>query len=220
MLLRGMRRPMSWRRANLAPREGKSLSRLVRRGGALGGDRSGIAAVEFSLILPAMLLIFVATGELANSLEMSRKTGQFTRTIADLFGRTQVGNAKEVFDAAGVIMQPFDIAKAQIRVSAMGVVPQGTSYVAQTCSSVAQGTAPRARSTPADALKGGEAVPEAFRYPNARYILVEVRMPFRSVLGSNYFNWIKKADVITFNESLSWPERPDQEIVLPGGRAC
>lgn len=193
---------------------------LRRRARALGTDRAGIAAVEFAMILPAMLVIFVATGELANALEMSRKTGQFTRAIADLFGRSEVGDAKEVFDAAGVIMQPFDIAKAKIRVSAMGVVNTGSSYVAQTCSSVAQGTAPRARGSVAEALLAAEPVPEAFRYPNARYILVEVSMPFTPVLGSNYFKWVKQANAITFNESVSWPERPDQEIVLPGGRAC
>lgn len=193
---------------------------LRRRARALGTDRAGIAAVEFALILPAMLVIFVATGELANALEMSRKTGQFTRAIADLFGRSEVGDAKEVFDAAGVIMQPFGIAKAKIRVSAMGVVNTGSSYVAQTCSSVAQGTAPRARSSVTEALLTAEPVPEAFRYPNARYIVVEVSMPFTPVLGSNYFKWVKQANAITFNESVSWPERPDQEIVLPGGRAC
>lgn len=220
MRVRGIPHPGPWRGLRGWVRRGVSLDRLFRRGRAIGADRSGIAAVEFALILPTMLLIFVATGELANALEMSRKTGQFTRAIADLFGRTAVGDAKEVFDAAGVIMQPFDIAKAKIRVSAMGVVNNGGSYVAQTCSSIGQGTSPRARSSTAEALLSGESVPEAFRYQNARYILVEVTMPYTPVLGSSYFKWINKADAITFDESVSWPERQDQEIVLPGGKAC
>lgn len=198
---------------------------VLRFGTRFRRSTKGSAVVEFSLIAPAMLLIYCALGELGSALETSRKTANYTRTIADLVGRSQVTDLTPLFDAASVILQPFDANKASIRVSAMGSYKVGSKYYAVVCSSAARNTTARSRFDFVSAnlnarLSQEGTAPPAFQSDKARFILAEVRMPFTPVLGSVFFKWINQPNVIVFNEAIAWPERTDTEIVLPGGSAC
>ena len=192
---------------------------------SFGRDARGSGIVEFGLIAPTMLLIYCALGELATALENGRKVSAYTRTVADLFGRSNVSSADPLFDAAAVILQPFDSSKATIRISAMGVYKASGKYYAVTCSSVARGTSASPRfnfsaSKFDKRVAKEDLAPPAYQQDGARFIMAEVAMPYTPGLGANLFKWIGSAGGLTFTETLPWPERPDTEIVLPGGSAC
>jgi Flp pilus assembly protein TadG len=55
------------------------------------GARSGIAAVEFALILPMLLALYFGVIVLAQGLEAGRKTQALSRTLADLASRQLPG---------------------------------------------------------------------------------------------------------------------------------
>ena len=200
-------------------------ARRYRRLRNLRHDVRGSGIVEFMLIAPAMLLIYCALGELAHALETSRKTGNYTRTIADLVGRAQVDSTglTSLFDAASVILQPYRVDDAKIVVSAMGVYKVGNNYFSVVCSSAARNTAPRARFSvvsPASFTQTTITTPATFQYDGARFVLAEVQMPFTPVLGSVFFKWINQSGAIYFKDAMPWPERTTTEIVLPGGQPC
>ncbi len=65
-----------------------NLGRKARR---LGRDTAGIAAVEFALILPMMLVLYFGCAVLAQGLEAGRKTQLLSRALADLTSQVTTG---------------------------------------------------------------------------------------------------------------------------------
>jgi Flp pilus assembly protein TadG len=50
----------------------------------LSGDNSGIAAVEFAMVVPLMLVLFFGTVEFSSALAIDRKVTIMSRTLSDL----------------------------------------------------------------------------------------------------------------------------------------
>ena len=55
----------------------------------LGRDIRGVAAVEFGLIAPVLLLILVVVAEVTRGVAIDRRLGQVTSMIADLVSREE-----------------------------------------------------------------------------------------------------------------------------------
>jgi len=69
-----------------------------------------MSAVEFALILPLMLMLYVGGIELSQAISADRKTALISRAVADLVAQvptvtdTDMGN---IFDAATEVAMPF-----------------------------------------------------------------------------------------------------------------
>ena len=229
-----MRRPAGPRRA--AGRLGALARRFAR-------TRDGVAAVEFAMILPLMLLLYVGMAELSRALANSRKVTLLSRTVSDLVARgTNLSQdaMKDVFGASGAVLAPFDDTGAVTKVSAVGVYKVGSDFKAYICSSWS-----RTGTTDADGRKVGlasaspnfPAVPEAFKQEGMRYVLTEVTMDYVPMLGTTLLTvlsqWAKPTFIsqngnIPLQETTPWPVRAGQtynsavpEITLPGdNKAC
>ena len=57
--------------------------RLMRRM-RIVRDRRGVSAVEFALILPTMILLYVGVAEIGNAITIYRRTSTVASTAADL----------------------------------------------------------------------------------------------------------------------------------------
>src|SRR5487761_1233206 len=102
-------------------------------------DKRGVAAVEFALILPLMLFIYLGASEVTQGLMASRKATLVARTLADLVSQQQSGvnladtDLQEVFGAAATIMSPFAVtgtpAPLQATISSIAFIsdPSNTS---------------------------------------------------------------------------------------------
>ena len=53
-------------------------------GAPFAGDTKGVSAVEFALVLPLMLTLYLGGAELAQAISASRKVTLVSRTVADL----------------------------------------------------------------------------------------------------------------------------------------
>lgn len=85
-----------------------SLTDCLRR---LGLDKRGIAVVEFAMILPLLLAMFLGLSEMQPGYAIMRKLDLVTRTVADLSARSAkitTSELKTVFGAATAIMRPYD----------------------------------------------------------------------------------------------------------------
>ena len=128
----------------------KSISKIWRRVGlsarSLSRDCSGIAATEFAVIVPIMLLMFFGTVEFASGVAVDRKASLVARTLSDLTSQsTAVGDADmtNFFAASNAIMSPYSTAPVRATISELYVDP--TTHQARVQWS--KGSSPRAVSS-------------------------------------------------------------------------
>jgi Flp pilus assembly pilin Flp len=89
------------------------------------GDRSGIAAVEFALVLPVMILFSLGIAEVGRFALLTLKLQHAATTMGDLASRDEeltVGAVQSMFSAMQHIVQPFDLADdGVVIVSGVGI---------------------------------------------------------------------------------------------------
>src|ERR1700710_113035 len=98
----------------------KSMSKMWRRArsSALGliGDRRGIAAIEFAMIVPIMLVMFFGVVEFSSGVAVDRKVTLMARTLSDLTSQsTKVTDTDltNFFAASKGIMTPYSSTPTQ-----------------------------------------------------------------------------------------------------------
>ena len=91
----------------------------------LWGDRSGIAAVEFALVLPVMILFSLGIAEVGRFALLTLKLQHAANTMADLASRDEelsLAAVQSMFSAMQHIVQPFDLGRdGLVIVSGVGV---------------------------------------------------------------------------------------------------
>ncbi|CAD7029541.1 pilus assembly protein [Pseudorhizobium endolithicum] len=109
---------MGWRRPNSAV----GGSRRGLRG--LWHDRAGVGAVEFALIAPLLLMIYITVFELTIGLSVSKRVARASGTIADLV--TQQESVTKSFlgtmvDVAESIFVPYGGADFDLKITGIAV---------------------------------------------------------------------------------------------------
>lgn len=98
------------------------LPRPLRRVSRFGADRRGVAAVEFALVLPFMLLLFLGMVELNSALTLDRKVSQTASALADLVAQTdklttaQVNDLMEISEA---MLAPYPASNVKLVVASV-----------------------------------------------------------------------------------------------------
>ncbi|MCJ2085265.1 pilus assembly protein [Methylobacterium sp. E-005] len=190
-------------------------------------DCEGVAALEFALILPILLMFLAATAEFVSAVDQKRKVAQLGRTLADLTAQGDTQNPvsstlmSDIVASSGPILAPFPSTAATIQISAVGVYQANNPSTAYVCS-VYPTTGKRSVGSATDI-----AVPKNFQRIGARFVLVEVTMPFKPILGAMTPKIVRGLNLnFTWAEKVTWPVRSgstylgDSEIVLPNGRQC
>jgi Flp pilus assembly protein TadG len=98
--------------------------RMRRTAGRMLADRSGIAATEFAVIVPVMLVMFFGTVEFSSGVAVDRKVTLMARTLSDLTSQsTSVTDADLTgfFAASKGIMTPYSSSPTQSTISELYV---------------------------------------------------------------------------------------------------
>jgi Flp pilus assembly protein TadG len=85
-------------------------ARVRWRASQLAHDVRGVSALEFAMVVPAVLLLYVGAAEIGNALTIYRRTSQVASTAADLTAQVKQLSGSEVKDvqaAAGSILTPY-----------------------------------------------------------------------------------------------------------------
>ncbi len=94
---------------------------LRRRALQLPADCRGLAAIEFALIVPLMLVMFFGTVEFSTGVAVDRKVTMVARAVSDLTSQTAVAvddtYLRNVFTAGISILKPYSAAPIQVTLS-------------------------------------------------------------------------------------------------------
>lgn len=86
----------------------KVLAQFSRQLGCLRREEHGVAALEFALILPFMLLMYFGSAELTKGILVNRKVTIAARSLSDLLAQKPNGitdaDATQIFNAAIAVM--------------------------------------------------------------------------------------------------------------------
>jgi Flp pilus assembly protein TadG len=92
----------------------KSMSKIWRRARlsafSLLGDSRAVAAIEFAMIVPIMLVLFFGTVEFSSAVAVDRKVTLIARTLSDVTSQSQsVANAdlSNFFNSGCAILYPY-----------------------------------------------------------------------------------------------------------------
>ena len=102
------------------------LLRLWRHVAALHRNNSGLAAVEFAMIIPLMAALLVGTNEFAAGVAVDRKVTLMARTLSDLTSQnTSVDDDKltNFFNASKAIMTPYSATPVQGTITELFINP-------------------------------------------------------------------------------------------------
>lgn len=153
----------------LARRAGSRIARLVK-------DRRGLAAVEFAMLLPMMLTLYLGSSEVSQGIAVQRKVTLTARAVADLASQyTDITNAdmSNILAASSDIIAPYPSANLGVVVSEVSINAQGQASVVW--SDTLNGSA----------LAVGQVVsiPSALAVPNTYLILGQAQYSYNPPYG-------------------------------------
>jgi Flp pilus assembly protein TadG len=164
------------------------LLRLRRHVVALRGNNSGLAAVEFAMIIPLMAMLLLGTYEFSAGVAIDRKVTIMARTLSDLTSQnTSVDDTKltNFFNASGAIMTPYPSTPVEGTITELYINPSTLKARVQW----SQGAHVHA---PGDIIE----IPDALKMADTYLIYSEVK--YKYVPATAWF--INKVSGITLND--------------------
>ena len=151
------------------PSLARHLARLTR-------EQQGISSVEFAMLLPLMLTLYLGAVEISQAVGIDRKVTLTSRTVADLASQvTSISNndMSNLLNASSSVIAPYDASKLKVTVSEVSVDANGNATV--TWSDTLGGTA--------RAVGSSVALPAALSIANTSVIWGEASYNYRPAIG-------------------------------------
>ena len=171
-------------------------SRLSGQLRGLAGDASGVSAVEFALLLPVMVTLYLGTVEVSQGIAADRKVSLTARTVADLVSQvSSISNADMTssLNASSAVMSPFAASNLKVTVSSVKVDANGNATIAW--SDTLGGSARTVGST--------VNLPTALKVANSYLIWSEVQYSYTPTIGYLISGTLALKDQIYMRPRLS-----------------
>jgi Flp pilus assembly protein TadG len=111
----------------------RTWQRLIKRWRQARAAEQGTAAVEFALILPLMVLVYVGSVEGSALISMDRRVQLVAGALGDLVARADTSlpadTLTDYFQASGGIMTPYPVQKLSQVVTQVEVLSDGSAKV-------------------------------------------------------------------------------------------
>ncbi len=159
-------------------------------------DRRGVSAVEFAMLLPLMVTLYLGSVEISQGVGIDRKVTLTTRTVADLASQVSSINNTDMtnlLNAATAVIAPYDASKLKVTVSAVTIDGNGNAKVAW--SDTRNGTARTVGST--------VTLPAALKVNNTTLIWSEVTYAYTPTIGYVVTGTLNLSDQIYMRPRLS-----------------
>jgi Flp pilus assembly protein TadG len=167
----------------------------------------GAAAIEFALVLPAMLPMLLGMTEITYGVNMDRKLVLVSRAVADLTGRVNsvtTSDVNNILNAASAIMQPYNTTGMKMVLTSVGVTTVAGAPVGTVQWSCARGTGATARAT-----ASLYTVPAGFENATS-FVVAEVTQTYTPMFGWSI------TGPIPLSQTTAWPVRNAAQVTGPG----
>ena len=206
--------------------DGRPLAASARTLRRWARAREGVAAMEFALILPLMLLMYLGVTELSFMVGTDRKVELVSRTVGDLTGRVSTVNATEllnIMNAAEAVMTPYKTTGLKIVVSSVRVTTTTTNSGNGNGNTTATGQVvwscsreSGSKLVPGLAPGSAVAVPSGFETASS-FIHTKVEMPYTPLFGSSFLQSINGGQGQRLLErTLPWLVREAGQVTWSG----
>jgi Flp pilus assembly protein TadG len=157
---------------------------VAKRAGAFRRDRSGVAAIEFAMIVPIMIMLFFGTVEFSQALTADRRVAQMASTTADLvaqYDTLSVAQVCNIFKISKSLLLPYSPTSLEISVTNLSktgtATPTGTWSEDLGCT--ATGPYQSTYSTPVPA----GLLPDQAAGVSVCVVMAEVKYTFKPTVG-------------------------------------
>lgn len=172
------------------------IAPLLRRIRSLARDERGVSAVEFAMLLPLMVTLYLGTVEVSQGVSIDRKVSLTTRTVADLASQVSSINNSDMtnmLNASSAVISPYDAAQLKVTVSAVAIDANGVAKVSW--SDTLNGTKRAVGST--------VTLPAALNVANTTLIWSEVSYNYKPTIGYVITGTLNLTDQIFMRPRLS-----------------
>lgn len=146
-------------------------TRLGHRG--FGKDQRGVAAIEFALVLPFMLLLYLGSIEVCEGVAIDRMVAVTSTTVANLVSQyssiSLSQQMPDILDASAQVLEPYPSANATVVVSCINVDGSGHASIAWS----------QALNGASRTVGQSIALPSALDVPNTSLILGETTYAYK-----------------------------------------
>jgi Flp pilus assembly protein TadG len=147
------------------------LPRLLKR---FGGDRRGVSAVEFALLAPVMIALYLGMVEVSDGIGADRKVSLTASTLANLTAQyTTISSTdmSNILDASSAIITPYSASNLSMTVSCINIDSNKNVTLKW---SVARNTS---------ALSGAISIPTDLQVPGTQLILAQAFYAYTPIVG-------------------------------------
>jgi len=144
-------------------------------------DKRAVSAIEFAILAPLMITMYVGAAELGNALTINRRTSAVTSTAADLVAQVKSLSSSDLQDigkAATSVMAPYPTTPLKIVLTS--VVADQNNNGKVTWSYATNGGAKRG-------CGSSYSVPAGLTQPNSSVIVAEVVYKFKPMTNLTLF---------------------------------
>jgi Flp pilus assembly protein TadG len=172
------------------------FSRWSQAFASFAQDRRGVSAVEFAMLLPLMITLYLGSVEISQGVGVDRKVTLTARTVGDLASQvSSINNADmtNLLNAATSVIAPYDATKIKVTVSAVTIDAAGVAKI--TWSDTKNGTARTVGST--------VTLPTALNVASTTLIWSEASYDYRPAVGYVITGTLTLSDQIYMRPRLS-----------------
>jgi len=109
---------------------------LLQHLARLRRDQLGVSVVEFAMLLPLMLMLYLGAVEISQAVAIDRKVTLTSRTVADLASQASLipsSDMSNILKASSAVIVPYDATKLKVTVSEVTIDNNGNATIAWSC---------------------------------------------------------------------------------------
>jgi Flp pilus assembly protein TadG len=168
----------------------------LRKFARFGRDTRGVSAVEFALLAPLMITLYLGCVEVSDGVAADRKVTLIAAALANLSAQTSNISSTgmtNILDASSAIISPYSAANLKLTLSCIKI--DGNKNASVTWSATRNGAA----------LSGAVAVPDALKVANTQLLFAQVSYDYTPATGSSITGTITLSDKMYMAPRMAAP---------------
>lgn len=160
------------------------------------GDRRGVSAVEFAMLAPLMIGLYLGCVEISDGVAADRKVSLIAAALANLTAQVQTISATDmtnILDASTAIVSPYSASNLKLTVSCINIDSSGRATVKW---SVTRN---------GSVQSGAVTIPSALAVPSSQLIYSDVTYAYTPTVGYTITGTLNLNDHMYMSPRISAP---------------